>query len=740
MKLPISYDVDITQPLFPVPLQSMLITADEYANQITVNLFQGKTPYSPGGTCAGFVVRKDGATMAFSGSISGNALTITLPPAAYAIEGPINIGVKSIADGQKTTVFLGIGTVSNGETGVAVDPGTIIPSVTALIAAIDAAVSSIPADYSMLLATVAPTYSTSATYAAGDYVWYSGTLYRAKQDIITAESWTAAHWEVAVIGDDVADLKSATDDMVVQSTNLLDPTLFQTGKYVVAGGGLDSNANLTASGFFPVSPSTTYYMYRSDTYSVRVAYYTKNDESGYISMDSSISSTTPGFTTPATAKYARLSTNKTMILDMGVYATDIKYYIPYQKYLSTRISIGKQIDKTLTVEGKAADAKAVGDIVKYVVTPEKCCKYGDPEMHTNERLDLDTGAVVTNSSNMCRSDYIPVSAGDYVYTCAVRYICLYAADYTYLGYINLYTTSTSYNTPPATWSGNFRSNLTQMAAVNNVDPAFIRVWASYNQAYVPAVTVLSDDDYMIVNLGDSIFGNNEKPCDLGTYIQNITGMKTANCAYGGTTARVIPSGNMAPLGLPSIVDCIVAEDFTDLKTPEYWASLSESMYTVPTLLFPMIDFAKVKIITIAYGTNDYNSNTPIDNENDKFDTSTYCGGLRYAIKNLLQKYPEITIVLLSPIYRYWSDSADYSTVDRDSDSRENTLNLKLIDYVNAMKSVAEEYHVPYFDNYTMGGLNQYTAPAWLRDGTHLNRSTGVDKLGHIIAREVGELY
>ena len=52
----------------------------------------------------------------------------------------------------------------------------------------------------------AAAYSSSATYAVGDYVFYGGTMYRCTTDITTAEAWTAAHWTAAVLGDDVSDL------------------------------------------------------------------------------------------------------------------------------------------------------------------------------------------------------------------------------------------------------------------------------------------------------------------------------------------------------------------------------------------------------------------------------------------------------------------------------------------------------------------------------------------------------
>lgn len=59
---------------------------------------------------------------------------------------------------------------------------------------------------------LADDYSTSKTYAVGDYVIYSGNLYRCTTAITTAEAWTAAHWTQAQIGPDVSDLKSATHD------------------------------------------------------------------------------------------------------------------------------------------------------------------------------------------------------------------------------------------------------------------------------------------------------------------------------------------------------------------------------------------------------------------------------------------------------------------------------------------------------------------------------------------------
>lgn len=56
--------------------------------------------------------------------------------------------------------------------------------------------------------TVAEAYSTSKTYAVGDYVIHDEEFYRCTTAITTAESFTAAHWTKLVLTDEVSDLKS----------------------------------------------------------------------------------------------------------------------------------------------------------------------------------------------------------------------------------------------------------------------------------------------------------------------------------------------------------------------------------------------------------------------------------------------------------------------------------------------------------------------------------------------------
>lgn len=86
--------------------------------------------------------------------------------------------------------------------------GYITPSVETATAAASAADAA--KDIAEAAATdLAEQYSTSATYAVGDYVLYNGALYRCTTAITTAEAWTPAHWSAAKVSGELSDLKSA---------------------------------------------------------------------------------------------------------------------------------------------------------------------------------------------------------------------------------------------------------------------------------------------------------------------------------------------------------------------------------------------------------------------------------------------------------------------------------------------------------------------------------------------------
>lgn len=201
-------------------LDGNLFSQDNAGNLIGVLLTRDGVPYAGGGSVSANVIRADGTTVAVVGALSGNAATVVLPQAAYAVPGVVSIVVKLTVSGEVTTIAAVVANVYQSSTDSAIDPGTIIPSVQTLIAAIDAAVASIPADYSSLWTSLAPAFSTSVNYTAGQYVTYNGAVYRFTVDH-PAGAWNSAHVVATNLGSDLSSLKSALDnDILAIDTNV----------------------------------------------------------------------------------------------------------------------------------------------------------------------------------------------------------------------------------------------------------------------------------------------------------------------------------------------------------------------------------------------------------------------------------------------------------------------------------------------------------------------------------------
>jgi lysophospholipase L1-like esterase len=213
------YQMNFEQDIaFPITIRHggmILFTGDNLADTVSVSILENGAAHAISGTVTMNCIRADGATVAVTGSVSGNTASATLTQACVAIPGPLAVVMKITSDSTTTTLLKAIYTVDIGVTGTAVDPGTIIPDINALISAVETAIGSIPADYSDLLAAIAPSFNPEAStpYPAGSYVWYPGlsnnpgALYR-----FTAAhsgSWTGSDVEAVVFGNVITDLKSA---------------------------------------------------------------------------------------------------------------------------------------------------------------------------------------------------------------------------------------------------------------------------------------------------------------------------------------------------------------------------------------------------------------------------------------------------------------------------------------------------------------------------------------------------
>ena len=123
----------------PVQVQMMggnLFSMDNQGNKIGVEVFDNGEAATIGGTVSGNVIRADGATVAVTGTLSGNKAYIVLPQAAYAVPGFITIVIKLTTSSVITTLGAFVGTVYRTRTDALITPSSqVITDWSAQIAA-----------------------------------------------------------------------------------------------------------------------------------------------------------------------------------------------------------------------------------------------------------------------------------------------------------------------------------------------------------------------------------------------------------------------------------------------------------------------------------------------------------------------------------------------------------------------------------------------------------------------------
>jgi lysophospholipase L1-like esterase len=221
------------------------------------------------------------------------------------------------------------------------------------------------------------------------------------------------------------------------------------------------------------------------------------------------------------------------------------------------------------------------------------------------------------------------------------------------------------------------------------------------------------------------------------FINSVTGMNAQN--VGLSSGRYAYSDDsdqyINAFALHNIVTSISSGDWTVPDSISGVAGYSTQYAHIQDI--KAIDFSTVDFVSIAYGTNDFSSATPMDNADNAFDTNTFKGAIRYCIKTLTEKYPHLKILGVTPCYRFWSENG---VVVDDSDTHE-IGGFKLIDYVNAIKEVYTEYHLPVLDNYTNAGINSFNRLNYfsISDGLHPNIN-GREIIGQRVAEAIITQY
>lgn len=247
------------------------------------------------------------------------------------------------------------------------------------------------------------------------------------------------------------------------------------------------------------------------------------------------------------------------------------------------------------------------------------------------------------------------------------------------------------------------------------------------------------ENKIIVNFGDSIFGNTQDYTSVSSNIANKTNAVVVNAGFGGCRMSEHDVENWNMFSMNRLVDSIVAKDFTN----QYNAIINQSnlpFYFKNTVdILNSLDFTKVDIITISYGTNDFSSGIPLlDNNDNKKDVNTFGGSFRYSVEKLLSKYPNLKIVILTPTVRFELDSSN--NVIQDSNTILNEKGNTLLDYIEKQKEICSEYQLVLVDNYNIG-MNKFNHKQYFgeSDGVHHN-TNGRKVLGEHIGSKLMSIY
>lgn len=245
----------------------------------------------------------------------------------------------------------------------------------------------------------------------------------------------------------------------------------------------------------------------------------------------------------------------------------------------------------------------------------------------------------------------------------------------------------------------------------------------------------------VVMLGDSVIGNYNGPDSVPTFLERFSGAKCYNCGFGGSSMgrdTVAPVfADLSAFDGWKIVHAIAINNYSDqleaiASDPTYERLKSYFSSHIATL--QSMDWSKVDMITLSYGTNDWGMSVTLnDNPNNLKDTTTFGGAYRTALEELWSVYPHIKVVLCGCIWRGLSIVDGELVSDTDDGAGSRLAPLK--DYEEKIKSVAEEYHVPFIPMYDNTSFNKYTWKQYFHttDATHPAR-----KGRYVIAKRYAE--
>ena len=227
------------------------------------------------------------------------------------------------------------------------------------------------------------------------------------------------------------------------------------------------------------------------------------------------------------------------------------------------------------------------------------------------------------------------------------------------------------------------------------------------------------DNGGVIFFGDSILDHSGLPA----LYSKRTGKPVIDCAVGGT--RMSDSreeGNdYKPYDMASIANAIGTNNYTALIDGG-----KNSAFTV----LSTANIGGYKAIVLEFGTNDYSAKVPFHGEG----TDSIEGALKFILRTLITKYPNIRIVVLSTLQYITLGTGNESGVPKHDDGTVWEMNEMIKDICES-----DEFCVPFVDMYHRFGQNAITRNVLNSDGVHLTPPNGVQRYLDILVAQLNDL-
>lgn len=554
--------------------------------------------------------------------------------------------------------------------------------------------------------------SSGTTAIVGDDSVYSGAIINGavtplKTDFLNPEQTTNL-WNV--------------DSLASGQINRLDGTILTNDNFSYT----DYYINTTGQTVATVSYPTT-----ATPYVITYAFYTDMDPSTYISGENLPSNLT--IQIPSTANYMRMSarhdTNDITKLQVNFGSVALPLETPTYA-ADERITVGSDNikDNTITSDKLAsvdADKLSIIDFLYNQPTEDyQYIPYG------NYRISANDGKIWTANGSISGSELttqytatgrIPVVAGQ-TYRAKARNYIIFDSNNKVIQFIE--NSALVYR----------EITIAENGATMALSPLVVEATSQFGLTRI--TPLVSEKLFTIPNLqnsqsrfngknaalfGDSITGNNPQIADV---LSNRLGFTTLNMAIGGAkmaerndTTETAGGGHTANSGV-RIAEAIISGDFStqyEYTNAQYsGGTLTRILDTLE--LLENTDFSTIDYATVQFGANDYLQGVPIGTISGN--RYTYMGAYRIFLDTLLETYPNIKPLLVSTPMIF----------------DEPPKGIEMSEYVQATKEVANYFNLPYLDNFTNAGINNYNRYEFFgpTDGVHPNIA-GLTHLGNRIA-------